>query len=628
MENSSYALKIIVCFFLSVAMTIWVAGCGEKEVPPPPLTPKANPNQTGWVEPRVRGAKIALVFVHGIFGEARDTWTRGKGPSFFDLLRKNDTIKDKVDIFAFGYPSKFLASGSFDIVDAANKLTAQLEYNDINEYPTVVYVAHSMGGLVVMQQLQNQRDKMLPRVPLVMLYATPTEGAQIASLGKYVLNNPGLANMTPASQNTLLKKLNDDWVSIPAEKRPKVRCAFEKRPTKGVVIVEWTSAKGFCSDVAAAPIDEDHENIVKPTRADDDSIVVLVNALRAEVIGKQADGKLDTPDFVVADSVATFLLHDPFGKSEARLVNRGRLPLNYTIKSVSDPLSLYYWPDDSPKSIDGGSVSRLQISAPNAVVDEYKFTIQTNTATAQSDLPVVIKIPDFPDFINKRRVALEAVQQKMLKALEEATEAQQAASKNGSEDIAIQSVFEYVKSRNAALPDAGAWVMSANMLATLQLPDLAKSSLNRAEIISSNSVTSASVGQLGAIVAAQLKQGAVFTTRATPKVNDSQLTEFNNHASEILATQKTSIQALSTEFGRHESLRRFSPNFDRQIMKAPSPKDDTKMGVAIDEAKLPAANESSKFLTKPDADSKATLGSELKNSNKVMDAIKSSKVTK
>ena len=612
------ACRILLFAFIIV---LDFAGCGERKGP--------SPDQTGWVEPQLPDAKIALVFVHGINGDARDTWTRGSGPSFFDLLRQTDDIKNAVNVFAFGYPSKFLESGAFDIVDAANKLTEQLENRKIDQYPTVVYVAHSMGGLIVLQQLLNQREKMLPRVPLVMLYATPTEGAQIAALGKYVLSNPGLANMTPASHNTLLKRLNDDWVAMPIEKRPKVRCAFENKSISGVKIVEWTSATRYCSERPAAPINEDHMNIVKPTRAGDDSIVVLVNALRAEVIGKQADGKLETPDFETVDAVATFKLTDPFGRAEARLVNQGRLPLRYTIKNVSDPGALYYWPSDTPKQIAGGGVALMQFSAPNASTAEYKFTIQTNNATEQFDLPVVLKIPDFADYVKKRLAGAEALQEKIRKELQNTTQAQQAAPANGSDAVAVQAAFDYVKSRNEKLPDAGAWLMAANMLTTLQLPVLAKNSLQRAELISPSSVQQASAGQLGAIIADQLKQDDVFITRKTPKATSQQIAEFNSEASRILiGTPQRSTQALAREFERHESLRQFSPNLKEPTIKGPGLNNGLKLNAANDETKTPAQIFNSKVATVEKEDSKGAFAPEAKNNDRALDAIRSQRVTK
>src|SRR6476646_5387185 len=146
-----------------------LAACGSGKKPPASGEP--NPH---WVIQQKPRAKVALVYVHGVTGDMIGTWTASNGKTFFDLVDENDATRGKADAFVFGFPSHFFKVGSFDIREAANRLHLQLKTQGVLDYPAIVFVAHSMGGLVVMRELLTNRD-ILPKVPVVVFYATPTE---------------------------------------------------------------------------------------------------------------------------------------------------------------------------------------------------------------------------------------------------------------------------------------------------------------------------------------------------------------------------------------------------------------------------------------------------------------------
>ncbi len=262
---------------LIVGVSLLLAACNKEPPAAPPS--KANTTDPQWVEQATPHAKVAVVFVHGIFGDTLGTWTSANGTTFFQLLKKDPGVGPKVDVFAFGYTSSMIKSGSFDIREAANKLHESLEFKGVLQYPTVVFVAHSMGGLVVLQHLLMYRD-LLEKVPLIVLYATPQEGAQIATIAEKVANNPALVQMFPADRNGYLQQLNDEWGLLPT--RPRVVCSYEKIATGGVMVVPWSSATRFC-DGAPSAIPANHIDIVKPDRADHESAVVLINAFNRYV---------------------------------------------------------------------------------------------------------------------------------------------------------------------------------------------------------------------------------------------------------------------------------------------------------------------------------------------------------
>jgi len=235
-----------------------------------------------WVVQQKPPAKVALVYVHGVTGDMIGTWKATNGASFWDLVDQNEQLKGKTDEFVYGFPSYVFKSGSFDIQQAANKLHERLQYHQVLNYPAVVFVAHSMGGLVVMRELLSHRE-MLAKVPVVMFYATPMEGSLVAEIGKEFSPNSALAEMTEADGNALLQMLDNDWKLLPDKMRPHVKCAYEHIPIGPSKVVPWSSATRFCEGATPA-IEATHISIVRPDRPGADAIVYLANALNEFVI--------------------------------------------------------------------------------------------------------------------------------------------------------------------------------------------------------------------------------------------------------------------------------------------------------------------------------------------------------
>src|SRR5262245_24881035 len=99
------------------AVIVVLAACSGSHSPSTSLdTPK--PTDPQWVHQKNPHAKVALVFIHGIFGDTLGTWTSSNGTRFFDLVDKDPDLGPKVDSFAFGYTSKMIGSGSFSIQEA------------------------------------------------------------------------------------------------------------------------------------------------------------------------------------------------------------------------------------------------------------------------------------------------------------------------------------------------------------------------------------------------------------------------------------------------------------------------------------------------------------------------------
>src|SRR5690606_23715480 len=143
--------------------------------------------------------------------------------------------------------SNMIKPCTFGIDEAAATLHARLETAGVLEYPAVVFINHSMGGLVVMQLLTDHPE-MLSQVPAVVLFGSPQSGADVTRIARHISGNEALDNMLPGDSNAFIRVLDSRWNKIDAAERPRVYCAYEKQSTFGIKIVVWASSTRHSDD--------------------------------------------------------------------------------------------------------------------------------------------------------------------------------------------------------------------------------------------------------------------------------------------------------------------------------------------------------------------------------------------
>ena len=476
-----------------------------------------NNTDPQWVGQHTPHVTTAVVFIHGIFGNTLDTWTAdGGASSFFKLVFDDPTVGRYIDVYAFGFTSRMFAGGSFDIQEAADKLQAYIDHDLLQQgYRQIVFVGHSMGGLVILRYLLTHRE-MLNRVPLLVFYATPQTGAQIADVANKVARNPALAQMIPADKDGYLRAMSSEWRSIQGT-RPHVSCAYEKETTYGVLVVPWTSANFFC-DEAATPIASDHIHIVKPTRPNDEAVLVLVNALNRYAVGPQYGGSLRTPEFRPEGNHAVFDLyigtHHP-----ATLKNVGARSLRYDITSASDPLIIIpddpaVFPNDPPTHlIRPQSTTALNIRlGVEALPDQnYSFVLSSDVTNDQT---VMVKVANWSavksHWIRDAKKVVgalnDALRRKTIVARAHTGGASRCDVVSPAKDARI-AVVDVVRSTLAEddpkLPLEGQLLTAAEFLNAVNWPSLAVLALQQLERVSPNSVGAYSVMAVAASVSAR-----------------------------------------------------------------------------------------------------------------------------
>lgn len=468
-------------------------GCEKPDEPPfPPI----NTTAPHWVNQRTPHADIALVFVHGIFGDTLGTWQSKRG-SFFDLLAVDDDIGPKVDMYAFGYTSKMLGEGSFGIDEAANTLYARLETSGVLEYPAVVFINHSMGGLVVMQLL-SQHLEMIPQVPSVVFFSTPQTGADIARIAQHISINETLRNMLPGDSNAFIRTLDDRWKAIDPAIRPRVYCAYEKLDTFGIKIVDWAAGTRHCDGPALA-INANHISIVKPDDANHDSFLVVQRAVKP-LLKKTFQAKLETPDFVLENGQPIVTIDNPFGKRDVRIRNSGGGVLKYSLDQWPD--GLYIWPNEGERTLLGEKTQTLQIAlAYGSKRPEYQFVLRSNVS---EDQPVIVRVTNLKEI----QANYAALASDVLTALSETLEDTSKISMLGQtslekvQEYIVDVVHNIVARRDPGLHEVGQWVHTAELMTAVNWSSYGAIALRRAEEIEPAIMTIPSIRSLAASTSA------------------------------------------------------------------------------------------------------------------------------
>jgi len=202
-----------------------------------------------------------IVFVHGATGNAISTWTNESTGAYWPRLIADDPVFREEDIFVYEYPSPMLGS-SYNINELAEDIRLALSDAVIPNHKRIIFVVHSMGGLVVRQYLLKYRD-VADQVAFVYFYATPTTGSPMATLATLFSHNPQLGNLRPMKADEYLGNLQRDWLAVPRLRAIPSYCAYETRNTLTVRIVEQESATNLCNR-RLDPIDTNHIDIVKP----------------------------------------------------------------------------------------------------------------------------------------------------------------------------------------------------------------------------------------------------------------------------------------------------------------------------------------------------------------------------
>jgi pimeloyl-ACP methyl ester carboxylesterase len=252
-----------------------LSGCGVNFDQAEPL-PKLSQNIVYLRGPGNSTDKL-VVFVHGIFGNARDTWTNDQTRAYWPQLVVEDQGLEDFAVMVAEVKSPYIKK-ALTLEQAASLIGQRLQDEGVyRRFNRVFFVGHSMGGLIsrrIVVDLMTKEHE-LRRVGAVLAISTPTDGSTLAQLATYLSLNPQARDLTPAEFNTFLQALTNLWEDIlrsrerTGRKSPRSYCAYETLPTNGVNVVTTVYTGSRC-DERATPFERNHFDIVKPAKQEDD----------------------------------------------------------------------------------------------------------------------------------------------------------------------------------------------------------------------------------------------------------------------------------------------------------------------------------------------------------------------
>lgn len=133
-----------------------------------------------WVRRPQNG--MAVVFLHGVLSSSEACWQHANG-TYWPALLASDVRTNRAGIYVFSYRTNIF-SKTYRLGDAVDALKEHLRLDGLFNCHTLVFVAHSMGGLVarklVVERVVELRDKDIC-VGLFLL-ASPSLGAGYANM--------------------------------------------------------------------------------------------------------------------------------------------------------------------------------------------------------------------------------------------------------------------------------------------------------------------------------------------------------------------------------------------------------------------------------------------------------------
>lgn len=216
-----------------------------------------------------------MVFVHGLQGDLRKTWTNQNG-GFWPAWLAEDNAE--LAVWSVGYEATVSGwSGTaMPLFDRANNILAELQAAEIGNRP-ICWVTHSMGGLLVKQMLRNA-DTLAPEfrafsaaIRCVVFTGTPHTGSDLAGIARYLgffLRSGAAAEELQALSSPLLE-LNTWYRENHRRLGVTTQVFFENQATEGVRLVDHGTADPGLEGVIPIGLDADHFSICKPSGRED-----------------------------------------------------------------------------------------------------------------------------------------------------------------------------------------------------------------------------------------------------------------------------------------------------------------------------------------------------------------------
>lgn len=225
---------------------------------------------------RRSNSDTTVIFVHGILSDSEAAWGNPSWPSL--LLEEEEILGAGVYVFTY---RTGLISHTYSVSDATDALREYLSEFDIWKQRRIIFVCHSMGGIVIRRFIVANQARLAKTNPILGLFlvASPSLGsrdANMLSILSYAFSHSQAAILRFSQSNTTLDDLHRDFRTLLDSKILRIvgRELIEDRPIRikrlfGLwrQVVEPFSASAYFHGEGYEPLKipgSDHSSIVKP----------------------------------------------------------------------------------------------------------------------------------------------------------------------------------------------------------------------------------------------------------------------------------------------------------------------------------------------------------------------------
>jgi len=218
-----------------------------------------------------------VVFLHGVLSSGEACWTHKNGTYWPDLVAEE--FNGALDIYVFTYKTSIL-SGGFSVGDITASMNIHFGLDDVLQAQNVVFVCHSMGGIVARKFILRYREKLAERKMRIGLFllGSPSRGSRYANLlGPLIriFEHSQGEILQFSARNHWLAELDVEFTDLKEHRRLPIsgQELVEDRFVvgRGLLrrqVVEPFSGRGYFGDSYKVP-DTDHFSICKVASAGD-----------------------------------------------------------------------------------------------------------------------------------------------------------------------------------------------------------------------------------------------------------------------------------------------------------------------------------------------------------------------
>lgn len=229
-----------------------------------------------WIR-KPSNSNLTVVFVHGFLSNGKDCWKNEASDAYWPEILKNESEHDSIGIYVYTYQTDFF-SGSYSLGDVVDDLKERLQLDHVLSSKALVFVCHSMGGIVVRRYLVSREHDLKDVAVGLYLVASPSLGSNYANWLEPIaqLMNHSQADVLRFSQNNQwLNDLNKDFKNLIGTNRLAIR-GKEITEDKFVILVKLRFLKQVVEPLSGALYfpepyklpGSDHFSIAKPENKD------------------------------------------------------------------------------------------------------------------------------------------------------------------------------------------------------------------------------------------------------------------------------------------------------------------------------------------------------------------------